>query len=237
MGEDLSEYLLADLEVLVAVKVLEETLGVQSVSSDDLLECLNAPLNGFAVFSGWVFAGVDRLGPHILNVDVVILLQALLSKDLINSINKVAPADMLSLLRRFKFGSQQFKFLAGDLNFRHVQANAELALSDESRAQLVEVPEELPNANALLFAENSQPGDGIFDILRGVTDDLRLAHAGLGLREVVKAVIEIPPDSEQHAVAVHVFTEINVIDFIEVAFVHVTSEDSLGDVVWRRNLE
>jgi hypothetical protein len=74
VGKDLSEDLLADLEVLVAVEVLEEALCVKSVSSDDLLEGLNAPLDGFAVFGGWVFAGIDRLSPHIFHIDVVILL-------------------------------------------------------------------------------------------------------------------------------------------------------------------
>ena len=74
VGKDLPEDLLADLEVLVAVEVLEEALGVKSVSSDDLLEGLNAPLDGFAVFGGWFFAGIDRLSPHVLHIDIVILL-------------------------------------------------------------------------------------------------------------------------------------------------------------------
>ncbi len=131
MGQNLAEDLLAYLEMSLAVEVLEKALCIESVSAYDLFKCLYAKLDGFAVFEGGLLARVDGLGPHIFYFDCQVLLQALLSKDLINSINKVTPADMLAFLWSFEFGSQQFKFLARNLNFGHIQPDSKLALRDE----------------------------------------------------------------------------------------------------------
>jgi hypothetical protein len=111
------------------------------------------------------------------------------------------------------------------LNFCHVEPDSELALGDESGPKLVEIPKELPNSNSLLLAKHSKPREGVLNVLRGVTNNFSIAHSGLGLREVVKAVIEIPPNAKQHSVAVNVFTKVDVVDFIEVSLIHVTSKN------------
>lgn len=105
MGQDLSEDLLADLEVSLAVEVLEEALSVEPVTTDYFFEGFDATLDGFAVFSRWFLASIDGLGPHVFYFDIQVLLQVLLSEDFINSINKVSPADMVALLWRSEFRS------------------------------------------------------------------------------------------------------------------------------------
>jgi hypothetical protein len=105
VGQDLSEDLLADFEVSLAVKILEEALSVEPVSTDYFFEGFDATLDGFAVFSRWFLARIDGLGPNVFYFDIQVLLQVLFSEYLINSINKVSPADMVALLRRFEFSS------------------------------------------------------------------------------------------------------------------------------------
>ena len=95
------------------------------------------------------------------------------------------------------------------MNLCHVEPNAELALRDEARAELVEVTEELTDANALLSAQSAQSRNGVFHILRGVADDLSLAHTRLSLGEVRKTVVEVAPDSDQLPVAVNFLAEID----------------------------
>ena len=109
------------------------------------------------------------------------------------------------------------------MNFCHVEPDSELALGDEAGPKLVKIPKELPNSDPLLLAKHSKPRKGVFNVLGGVSNNFSIAHSGLGLREVVKAVVEIPPNAKQHSIAVDVFTKVDVVDFIEVSLIHVTS--------------
>ena len=74
MGQDLSEDLLADFEVSLAVKILEEALSVEPVSTDYFFEGFDATLDGFAVFSRWFLARIDGLGPNVFYFYIQVLL-------------------------------------------------------------------------------------------------------------------------------------------------------------------
>jgi hypothetical protein len=155
VDKHLSEDLLADLEVAVFVKVLEEALGVKSVLADHSLERFHALLDNLAVVDGWLGFRVDRCRAHIVKADGVVLLETLLGEDLIDPVDKVLPADMLTFLGCLEFFRKQFKFLRRNLNLGHVEPDSELALGDEAGPQLVKVSEELPNTDALLLAQHT----------------------------------------------------------------------------------
>jgi hypothetical protein len=73
--------------------------------------------------------------------------------------------------------------------------------------------------------------------LGGVTNNLSIAQSGLGLREIVETVVEVPPNAKQHCITVYILTKIHVVNLVEVALVHVTSKNRLRNVVRCGNLE
>jgi hypothetical protein len=89
----------------------------------------------------------------------------------------------------------------------------------------------------LLLAESANTGNHIIDIIRGVTHDLSEATACLSLREVGDAVVEALADTEELLGTVDILTEVNVVHFIDIAFVHVSAEDHLDDVLGSSNSE
>jgi hypothetical protein len=155
MCENLSEDLLADFEVAVMVKVLEEALGVQAVLADNTHEGLDTLLDNLTVLGSGLSSSVNCMSANIVQVDVVVLLKSFLGEYFIDAIDKVPPADMLTLLGRLKLSSKQFKFLRRNLNLGHIQPDAELALGYETGPEFVKVTEELSNADALLLAQHT----------------------------------------------------------------------------------
>ncbi len=82
-----------------------------------------------------------------------------------------------------------------------------------------------------MLAEATDTGQDIIDVLGGVAHDLSVADASLSLRVVVCAVVEALRDSEELIRAIDVLTEVDVVDLVNVTFVHVTSQDELSDAL------
>lgn len=94
----MTELLLGDLEVLVAVPVLEERLGVESVLADDFSETVEDGLDCSLLFLVGRSASVQSLGAGVIEWLVNVLLEALLGEHFIHSIAEVSPADVLASL-------------------------------------------------------------------------------------------------------------------------------------------
>ena len=83
----------------------------------------------------------------------------------------------------------------------------------------------------MLLAELTNASNDIVFIIGRVSHDLGFADSCLSLGEVVSAVVEALVDSEELLGAVDILTEVNVVDLIDVAFVHVTAEEGLENVL------
>ncbi len=98
LTEDFRSY----FEVFMAVEVLEETLGVKSVFSYNLLETAYDVLDSCIFIIGCLTSGVYSLSSYIVQCNVYILLETLLSEYLIDFVNKFLPPNMFSFFWCFK---------------------------------------------------------------------------------------------------------------------------------------
>lgn len=140
------------------------------------------------------------------------------------------PAHVSALLGCFKVLSQQFKFIVTNLELSKVETNSELGVGNVSRAKLIKVSEELSNADAphgALFADASTH---IIDILWHVANDFGLADTWARLGVVVEGVVVLLANTVKLRGSINVFTEVNVVNLINIALVHVPSAQFLEDV-------
>lgn len=97
VGEhDLAEDLRGNLEVLVIVVVLEEALGIKSVTADDFLEAHNDIVNASALGLASVLAPIFGFFVSITQNDVNALLEVLLSEHLVDRVAELSPADVIA---------------------------------------------------------------------------------------------------------------------------------------------
>jgi hypothetical protein len=68
----------------VVVKVLEETLGIESVFADDFLELLYDLLDDGTLSLGWLSAAVVGQGARVIELDVDGLFKLFLGKNVID---------------------------------------------------------------------------------------------------------------------------------------------------------
>jgi hypothetical protein len=68
----------------VVVKVLEETLGIESVFADDFLELLDDLLDDGTLSLGWLSAAVVGQGARVIELDVDGLFKLFLGKNVID---------------------------------------------------------------------------------------------------------------------------------------------------------
>ena len=66
MSQDLSEDLLADFEMDVLVKVLEEALCIKSVLPNDFFKSFNNFFHLLAILFSWILFAVDGLSADII---------------------------------------------------------------------------------------------------------------------------------------------------------------------------
>jgi len=107
-----------------------------------------------------------------------------------------------------------------------------LSVSDVAGAKLVEVTEELRNTGALLFAEETDTGKHIFNIIRLEFDNLSLNLARLGPGVVVEGLAMGATNSENTLMGIYFVAEVYIVNLISVTLVHVTSEDKVEDCLW-----
>lgn len=98
---------------------------------------------------------------------------------------------------------------------------------DEATAELVEVSEEFSNTDALLRAVSSDSSQDVIEVVRvgASLHSLVSTDAGLSLGEKVPGVVEISANSKQVGGSINVFTEVHVVNFINVTLVHVFAEN------------
>lgn len=101
-GKNLSELLLGDLEMLVAIPVLEEGLGIESLLTDNFCETVENALDSTELISSSTGASVEGHGTGVIEVGINVLFETLLSEDLINTVAEVSPADVLTSLGGFE---------------------------------------------------------------------------------------------------------------------------------------
>jgi len=108
--KDLTELFLGDLEMLMAIPVLEERLGIESISTDDLSETVKNLLNLSLLVLVSGDASINSLSSSIIDGFIEVLLESLLGEDLINSVAEVSPANMLTSLGGLETLTDKFKF-------------------------------------------------------------------------------------------------------------------------------
>ena len=142
---------------------------------------------------------------------------------------------MGALFGGLKVSGKVIKLLCGDGTLSHCKPDAELGGSDVARAQSIEIAEELRNANPLLLAQYADASNYIINVIRSVAHNLSLAFERLSLWKVFLAVIKALANSKQLLGTVDVLAEVNVVDLINIAFVHVTSEDEIQNSLWGKD--
>jgi hypothetical protein len=175
----------------VLIKVLEKALAVKSVLFNNFLESSYDVVNDCALFLARLSSTIVSVCASIVNYRVNLLFETFLCENLINIIAELPPFNVLSFFWCLEVGSQQIKFGRADDNLSHTESNSKLCVGDKTGPQLIEVSEELVNSDASLLADGANPGNHIVKVLRIVSNNIGLADSRLGLREVVKRVIEV----------------------------------------------
>ena len=142
---------------------------------------------------------------------------------------------MLTFFGSFKDLAEKLELSLRNGSLCHSKTNSKLLGSDKARSESIKVTEEFINANALLLALSRDASDHIINVVRQVPDNLSIASACLGLGVVVDAMVETLIDTKELLSTINIFTEVDIIDFIDIAFVHVTLHEGLQNVLGSSN--
>lgn len=96
--------------MLVAIPVLEERLGVESILTNDFSETVEDSLDISLLVLGSRSTSIHSVGASVVELLVNVLLEALLGEHFIHSIAEVSPADMLTSLGGLEALTENFKF-------------------------------------------------------------------------------------------------------------------------------
>lgn len=129
-SENLLELLLRDFEVVVAVPILEETLGVESFLSDDVGETLKNSLDDFLLFCSRGRSTVVSVERCCSNLCFEVFLESFSGEYFVDAVAECFPGNVLSSLRCFEMSFKLFKFWDRDRNFGHVESNSKLGSGD-----------------------------------------------------------------------------------------------------------
>ena len=220
-----------------SVSVLEEGLGIETVLSDNFTEVVDYSQDERSLFSGGLTSAIDGVDAHLTDGDIDTLFKTLGGENLVNLVRELSPLDMLAFLGSLESVGEELKLTLGDWTLSHCETDTELGGGDVAGAQSIEIAEELRDTNSLLFAESADASNNIIDIIRCVAHDLSDAAARLSFREVGHTMVEALVDTEELLGTVNILTEVNVVHLIDIAFVHVSTEDHLDDVLGSSNSE
>jgi hypothetical protein len=76
-----------------------------------------------------------------------------------------------------------------------------------------------------LGTEFSDAGTDIFNIERGVSNDLSLADSWTRFGEVVETVVVLLAHAEQTGGSIDLLAKIDVVNFVDIALVHISPKD------------
>lgn len=109
-GEDLLELLLRNLEVVVTIPVLEETLGIEPFFSNNFSETIKDSLHSCLFFTRWSNSSVGCVESCSSNSRVKVLLESLGSEDFIDAVAEILPADVVSSFWGLELSFELLKF-------------------------------------------------------------------------------------------------------------------------------
>lgn len=125
-------------------------------------------------------------------------------------------------------GQNEVELLCGEGDFGHVEAQPELVFGDVPVAELVEVLHEFGYSNSPFLDNPPDPSEEVVQVLRNLASDDSLVGPRL-LLEVLEGVgVSEREDFPVLVVLVDVVDELVVVDFVEVASVHVLFEEEVG---------
>jgi hypothetical protein len=205
----------------VTVPILEEALGVKAVALKPVAEGIDDVRSNLALIGVGIAATVESLGAHVSKDDINVFLQVLLGEDLIDGVTEVLPPHVTALFGRPKVLHQLLEFCRREHDLGHVEADAELTVCDEARAELVKVSEEFSNSSAALLAEETDASENILHIVRAELNDVSLNLAGLSAWVVVERLVVSSADPENSLMRVYLIAEVNVVDLIGITLIHV----------------
>ena len=82
----------------MSIWVLEEALGIKSLSSDEVSECIKNLADVLLVSVTWPFGSVEALGSGTINLNIYRFLKALLGENFIDAVTEFSPQNMGTLL-------------------------------------------------------------------------------------------------------------------------------------------
>ena len=115
------------------------------------------------------------------------------------------------------------ELLLGNGDLGHIQSNSKLRGCDEARSEPIKVSEELSNSNSLLLASRPNAGQDILNVIRTVANNFSFACTSLCLWEVFETMIEVSSNSEKLLFTIHILGEVNVVNLIDIAHIHISS--------------
>jgi len=83
-----------DLEVIVSILVLEETLGIKSFSVDQEFELILNVLSVLLIDGIWFVLSIERLSSSVIKGDIDRSLKVFLGENFVNAVTEFSPFDM-----------------------------------------------------------------------------------------------------------------------------------------------
>ena len=144
---------------------------------------------------------------------------------------------MAAFLRSAEVLNNLLEFSARQHNLGHVKSDAELCVSDEAGSQLVKIAEELGNTGAVLLAEETDASEHIIHIIGLQLNDLSLNLARLSAGVVIEGLAMGATNTKDTLVSINFIAEVNIVDFVRIPLVHVTSENKVKDSLGGKDTE
>jgi len=223
--------------MVVSILILEETLSIESFSVNQELKLFLNISHVFMVILIWLTLAIDWLSSGIIKRNIYRLLKIFFGEYFIDAVTKLSPANMGSCLWCLESFGEKSEFSSGKHDFTHVQSNSELGFSDISTSQFIEISKEFSDSNSLFFASLSQLGNDIIDIIRQILLDINSCNSWSSLWVVIEWVVVASSDTEKLLRGVDIIAEVEVVDLINISFIHVCFQQDIKNVLWCRNTQ
>lgn len=223
--------------MLVTVPVLEEGLGIETLFPDNFGETAENSVDVVLIRSSGLSSSVDSMSPGISKGSVEVLLEVLLGENLVDSVAEFAPFDVVAGFGCLEVLAEHVEFSLRNGQLTHVESDSELSSRDEAGSQLVKVAEELTETDTLLAGDSTDACKNVMEVIRAVGDNSVAYNTRGGLGVVVVAVVKVTSGTVELISSVNLFTEVNVVDLVNITLVHVSAEDELGDFLRRLDAE
>ncbi len=100
--DGLFELFWGNLEVVVSIWVLEEALGIKSLSSDEVSELIKNLVDILLIGGVWTFSSIETLGSGSIDLDINGSLEVLLGENFVDAVTEFSPQNMGTFLWRLE---------------------------------------------------------------------------------------------------------------------------------------